>query len=1048
MGELENLAGHRDAILLLEFGAWLHMLGKYDWRFIEKNCGGNTKYDYKKFMTYDEFDINYPNLFKIFDSSSSTYKNIILPLSNLPITIPKSIGVLIRKHQETNKARKDGLSDHVTKLLVEAHGRGSNIDKSEINIEYPIQKQNIPEVYISTSFGFSDEARIIKELGFKNNELYSLLELIAEKLQSSLIFRKDPFRKRIASHFRLSLAETRLPFNDVTLFDQTASTVAFFKAALAERILDGKWKPLKSDPNNPNSDNQYKWRTLTIPFSGLLYLESISGIIDLLGRKRLILKAQNALQKLMEATYPLGQEIYRDEQICVYLVPDDPDLLKWKNKKDVSLETLIRRAVGNITQGELQPDLEKSLMPRGTRTVYTIGKWISEFSKYYFSSDFEKVGAHWENKKNIEICSNCGLRPQGPLAKARDRNVCDLCLKRREERSKEWTAQLDANATIWVDEVADSNARLALIVGNWGLDHWLDGTFIGSIIAVPKEIFLEIEKNCKDSLSKNINGDDEGFNGCLESLFSTKIIEDIKTFRNYFETIIKPEWQDIEAIDLNEETMAAIHLVRQNPSFSRIRRVWETTRRFWQETLPTDEEGEIENSLIGSILDKSLPRLSIKGTVNPEEEEKDNPPPYPYHSYELKLADGINLSVVWDEKNKGFISSDNLAYLEKPELLNRPVKEVLLDEGKEFPIEESTGYGGANKRCGILQVEKVEEMGDGYFPAIPILAEPRTFMALVPADKALEIAEKIHTKYQREMGKVRNRLPLHLGIVYAHRRTPFRAVLDAGRRMLRQRPLGGDTVWTVQQDAIEDSLPQEKEYLKGQTKQFEKTIQIGLEQNDRSFTWYVPARMGDGATCDEWYPYVFFHSDKDGNQEPGGRDHIFKGLRPTSGGETKAGWLVHAKGLKAGDEVYFTPGTVDIEWLDTSARRFEIAYGKDGRRYQRKQRPYLLDELEILSRIWDRISSDNGLTNSQIHALNETIELRREQWRFPELDEKCFCQFCQDIIRNADWKQKPSQKEIEKLSKWAVKGLLREVIELYMKIMKQKSKRDQSGQER
>jgi len=35
------------------------------------------------------------------------------------------------------------------------------------------------------------------------------------------------------------------------------------------------------------------------------------------------------------------------------------------------------------------------------------------------------------------------------------------------------------------------------------------------------------------------------------------------------------------------------------------------------------------------------------------------------------------------------------------------------------------------------------------------------------------------------MGKVRNRLPLHLGVVYAHRRTPLRAVLGAGKRMLR-----------------------------------------------------------------------------------------------------------------------------------------------------------------------------------------------------------------------------------------------------------------------
>ena len=34
----------------------------------------------------------------------------------------------------------------------------------------------------------------------------------------------------------------------------------------------------------------------------------------------------------------------------------------------------------------------------------------------------------------------------------------------------------------------------------------------------------------------------------------------------------------------------ALAMLRQNPSFARIRRVWETTRAFWQETLPTETE--------------------------------------------------------------------------------------------------------------------------------------------------------------------------------------------------------------------------------------------------------------------------------------------------------------------------------------------------------------------------------------------------------------------------------------------------------------------------
>ncbi len=58
-------------------------------------------------------------------------------------------------------------------------------------------------------------------------------------------------------------------------------------------------------------------------------------------------------------------------------------------------------------------------------------------------------------------------------------------------------------------------------------------------------------------------------------------------------------------------------------------------------------------------------------------------------------------------------------------------------------------------------------------------------MVLVPADKALEAAKKIKEKYEKEMGKVRNRLPMNLGIVYAGYHTALPAIMDAGRRLMQ-----------------------------------------------------------------------------------------------------------------------------------------------------------------------------------------------------------------------------------------------------------------------
>lgn len=227
--------------------------------------------------------------------------------------------------------------------------------------------------------------------------------------------------------------------------------------------------------------------------------------------------------------------------------------------------------------------------------------------------------------------------------------------------------------------------------------------------------------------------------------------------------------------------------------------------------------------------------------------------------------------------------------------------------------------------------------------------------------------------------------------------------------------------------------------------QFKKTTKVQLEQDGCRLTWYIPAVMGDGQTEDVWYPYVFFHADENGNGEPGGRDLVFKGLRPAADGDKEC-WLVHARKLKKGDQVYFTPATFDFEWLDTAASRFEIAYDEQGRRCSRANRPYLLDELDEIKEAWELISRSGGLTTSQVHALREVIESHREEWQASPQDET-FQQLSRDAVRNAKWKGKPSDAAMDKLANWAASGLLTDVIELCMGIMKEKPSRDERAGE-
>jgi hypothetical protein len=529
------------------------------------------------------------------------------------------------------------------------------------------------------------------------------------------------------------------------------------------------------------------------------------------------------------------------------------------------------------------------------------------------------------------------LRPQAdPKSQSKDerkageRKVCQVCERRRADRAQEWTEKL--GTTIWTDEVADDNARLALVVGRFNLDHWLDGAMV-----------------------------------------QTLLVSD----------------------------PAAGNPIPKNPSFARIRRVWETTRAFWQTAL---DEHRPDG---GPLLPQPGPRLAIEGALHPT---RPGDTLGPFHTYEL-LVNGIHISVVWDSDNRRFITCDNLDYLAKPGQLGRSVEQVLHEakgQRRSVTVEEPVGYGGRNKKWGEITVESVSELPERYVPAIPILAEPRTFMALAPAKSALAVVKAIKAKYEREMGKVRNRLPLTLGVVYAGRRTPLAALLDAGRRMLRRpsQVLQPEVRELTPQNPLPDGWPSK--------------LDVKLRLGEREIVVGVPTVMGDNTTPDVWYPYW------QAAGKPTDRNRWFIG----PGGEH---W-VHVCDLRPGDTVTSTPSTFDFEYLDVSARRFEVAYGDDGQRLgnDNRQRPYLLEQLAELEDTWEQV---RHLPTSQIKGLEALIEAKRRDWGEPigTLNvSPTFKRFVGDVLREA-------QVYTPALEQAAITGLLADALEIHLTIHKEKA---------
>jgi len=813
--------------------------------------------------------------------------------------------------------------------------------------------------------------------------LQKLIEKVKPKLEKRLRGKLGhrSFLDILHNLFKYAWGDTRRPINEVTLWDWSSIVAALYKAEIVRCVLKGEQR----------EPNQIKWRLLSIRTNGLEYLLSANSIPDLLARKELLTDAWNRVQTLLEEEYPLGLEVYRDENGPVFVVPDIDYLLgltdstrNHKTLREFILEAFRQGTVKNdpclAVAGEIVPylnpdkegwDGQNKLPPIGKVHLKKIPRikrephWLAE---------------QWCNlPKPEEVCTVCGLRPQGPSEKAQDRKMCDVCEKRRADRTREWATNIGRVflSTIWLDEVADKNGRLALIVGTFGLDHWLDGTLVRSLA-------VRSPKNVSDK---------------------TKTEEIAKT-----------------------------------PSFARLRRIWETTRRFWEETLKG-----IKNNLA------ERPRLFLRGSVQDGSLG-------PYHAYELEIQ-GRKVAVLWvppdakdDDGNDlpyrgGFWVIENLEYLDK--VYGRSFHEIvksLADRKESLTIYEPTEYGRPGESRATFVVEEPPHVENAYLPLIPILAEPRTFMALVPSEKALEILKAIKTKYEREMGKVCNRLPLHLGAVFAGRKMPLRAIMDAGRRMLRQqtKPLIWEAMCSARKQINKgDELP--KEFKDDKEGQFKEWYEVTLRNGNHQITWFVPALMGDGQTEDRWYPYVFLASP----DKPTGRTRYYKTDLGNPWNSAHP-WLVHAGKLQPGDKIYFTPATVDFEFLDYNIRRFEIYY-EDGKRKGTLTRPYLLDEFPVLEKIWEYLTEKRNnktrLSSSQIFAIRNLIETKREEWfEKPEdsLSDENFKRFCKDLFINAQWNWgKPDGGEnitFEKLADWAVRGWFTDAVYLFHHVMKEPDK--------
>lgn len=838
-----------------------------------------------------------------------------------------------------------GFSSLLTHLMNLCHHGASGGEKDDISS----LQQRLP-LCLATPCGYEKPAPDLAEYD-------RIKEDVERVIQQFLSGPKDPFSlsefaRRLEPLLRRVPADTRRGLNDVTVWDIGHAGMAFLKAGIwsaaknpgltHDDLID------RRSPQSPRWMNEKfpRWRLWRVGLDGPAYLADAVSVADLRVRQRKLRAYLDAVRRFAEEIYPVATEVYRDENGAIFIFPDwvggsaEYSAFcklyghvfsgeKWENsgaekeagqikkeaqwppeeKSELSLpEVFALRPTAELSGDNYHnhPESRGRSCCKANLTGGYIGDKVEEWLKKPLPA--EPVPEAYAGEVKTDLCSSCGVRPAGGgadlvpeeerklyrPAKARERKICCVCMRERGRIAEEWWKKKPFS-TVWVDEAADVNGRVALVVGKFG-----------------------VEKMLEDLVYPSVKG---------------------------------KQW--------NDWLRRGAHLYgAPSDSFARFRRVWETTARFWrevappEETFPAGEKSPAEekkfwagwrDSLAASLAVRNLGgeaarrrlllRLRPSGGQGKEESFG------PFHAYELE-AGGVKIGVACVDPGEGeFVTIENVGYLARqfgaPEkVAGDPcaaaacVQNWLNRKGEEFCLREPTAYerpGEPVVENAILQ--SISFAPDIYHPVIPVLAEPRAFAVLVPGKAAFNLVRGIKKKYEQEMGKVRWRLPLTLGAVFFPRHTPLQVVLDAGWRLLKVRD-AADAAPEQKAKAGTAKNPQlhplgyayfgdqADSFQHPQGKQWPAAVKlfVEVEGSGKELAWVVSTTAGDNRTFDVWYPWV--------KVEGPVQNRCLAFQDPQNPGSA---WL-HVMEIEEGDKIKFHPSTFDFVFLDHAGRRFELAY--------------------------------------------------------------------------------------------------------------------------
>jgi len=1056
LGEVEKMCieMNRDVILKGEIGALLHDIGKFHPDFVKSKSVEKTAKD--KHAQIDEF--LRPELIKFIRNSKFD-----ITVGNEKSTI---YNFITQHHPDKKTKNKIG---NIVKLLIACDKKDSADDKGIVR-----KKQHLDKTYIASPFGYKKEKidLVCLQKRFEDLEdtLIGLFKGYISGTMSLSCFRES-LMKTLEVYFSHALGETRIPSNDVTLWGHSYSTASLFKSLLAAIVCGAN-----IDFEKP------QWRIFGICWDGIEFINRGKKVAEIRAREEVIDNIKKKLKKEFEDKIPIGNAIYEDTNGIYLTFPELGNKSKELAKEcaEKALEIIYKEsdnelwpfftltkasATLTLISEELEFASEKRKIPKISPTLFVKidnkeeGEKIE--SNFDLKTEFDRLVDKIREKRKdteIDICPICRIRPKDEKTER-----CEICENRRRGRLEQWLS--NRQDTVWIDEVADKNNRVALISLNFYLDSWLDGTMIGTIYSQSFEDWYYGKKKKKennrwvtkstvqllreagideivqptkrtvyfllDEVFKNLNNDKEKAAKILDTFF-----QDI----NITPRQLNKHWGNIkERIGSETKENLARYLFTQNPSPARLYRIWKETEEFFDLTVRKIQDEIYSNKWRRVKFTIDMDKFYWFNWNSPKKEDilsflknlgviqKDEPAEIEAgediikikagkreikilkYKYKVKLeTKGKFYEFTYNEKSgRVYRINNTTTYILKIDNLKPENLVVFHNKDGEFYTIESLEKFKFNKRTGE---EAVKEALKNGFKHIALEDEPDKNL-LINEVKSDEIKVDDKPEVYYPLIEI-NRSPLSLRLIVPA--SDSMKIIELATKFYNERfervlgklPLNVKLLVAKRKFPLYVLLDAEKRMLEGD----EFKTQLAMNP------WW----NADGHRY-EWY-YSFYPT------------------KPVEEGEKYT--LDNLSSISKGKIFHLYPGYFDFDLLFGTTDRYGIYYkgkmrgGEDYKLFT--GRPFYFYQISEMLELWDVLSSN--LSVSQINFIEEMLISKLMGWRNVEDAGKCgvFMQFAEATLKNAfDRKWKDLREETKfSLVNSAINGILLDTIILFRHVIK------------